>query len=311
MTNLIFFFIIRKRKQDYIMLKTIVFITLINFSFLNGGLLRLYDEASETRQGLFDVKKGMGKEDVLYIMGYPYQVEQCKSPCRTFEVWYYIYRKPDLTQTRIIRRNLIPLVFYKNRLLGWGVNFYKRLMARDLERSRDGYTNDRDEWPRENHGYVPQPAEPSDTLGPYRGGDGSQSPQTQTPTESGAATQQPTQTQPDERSPSGNFYMFTNPAPSTETEPENGQKTQTPAKPPSKVAPAENNGRSKTPQSQPQNGQETKPSSTQPADNRKKGTQEIDSINQQTETQSSEQPIEKEQSGDQYLFTDPANTFDN
>jgi len=286
LTNLIFFFIIRKREQDYIMLKTIVFVILIVFSYLNGGLVRLYDQAAETRQGLFDVRKGMGKEDVLYIMGYPYQVEQCKSACRTFEVWFYIYRKPDLSQTRVVRRNLIPLVFYKNRLLGWGVNFYKRLMERDLERSREAYSNDREEWPKEDHGYVPQPAEPSDTLGPYRGSDSSPPTQsTQPSTGNGSATQQPTQTQPAERSPSGNFYMFTNPDSPIETEP---ASTQTPTE----------NNETQTPQ----NGQATEPPSP-----RTNGTQ----TDQQSETQSSDQPVDTESPGDQYLFTPPSETFNN
>ena len=160
------------------MAKSIILSLFLCFASMEGGLIRLWDESAETRFGLYDVKKGMGKEDVLYIMGYPYQVKECPSGCRTYEIWFYIYQKPDFMQSRVMRRNLIPLVFYKNRLLGWGNKFYKHLFDLDGQREKNAYEDskqykdNKDHWPATDHRYVPHPTEKTDTddptLGTYR-----------------------------------------------------------------------------------------------------------------------------------------------
>lgn len=142
------------------------FILLLSlFTCLEAGTLRLYDEAAETQSAMLHMKKGMTKEDVLYIMGYPYQAQNEKAGGRCYEVWYYFYKKPSLSQRRILRRNLIPLIFYKNHLHGWGESDYKRLFETEKEQMRRTrlkeieYSNDRDEWPAKDHGYVPSPRE--------------------------------------------------------------------------------------------------------------------------------------------------------
>lgn len=147
------------------MLKKVTFLVLFTFTFLDAGTLRLYDEAIETQSGLLHLRKGMVKEDVLYIMGYPYQVQTEKSGTKCFEIWLYFYKKPSLSQKRILRRNLIPLIFYKNHLLGWGDKEYQYFVGTDnqgIRRAREHeprYTNDKEEWPTKDHGYVPSPSE--------------------------------------------------------------------------------------------------------------------------------------------------------
>lgn len=147
------------------MLKKGIFFLLFAFSFLDAGTLRLYDEAAETQSGLLHLRKGMTKEDVLYILGYPYQVQTEKAGNKCFEVWMYFYKKPSLSQRRILRRNLIPLIFYKNQLLGWGNKEYQHFIGVDSSAARRAnerepqYTNDKEEWPANEPGYIPSPRE--------------------------------------------------------------------------------------------------------------------------------------------------------
>jgi len=147
------------------MLKKGFILILSLFSLLEAGTLRLYDEAAETQSAILHLKEGMTKEDVLYIMGYPYQAQNEQAKGRCYEVWLYFYKKPSLSQKRILRRNLIPLIFYKNHLYGWGESDYNKLFESEKEQKRRArlkdvkYSDEKHEWPATEHGYVPSPKE--------------------------------------------------------------------------------------------------------------------------------------------------------
>jgi|GEM_PF-1877612 len=194
-----------------------ILVLFLFFSQLEAGVVRLYDEAAETRIGMKQLRRGMGKEDVLYILGYPYQVEKCCIDGKDFEVWYYVYRKPSLSQRAIVRRNLTPVVFYQNRLTGWGDDYFKHLNDHDNAQDRKAhddsrkYSDDEDEWPAKDHRIVPKPKTQDDQEKPLL-----KAPQ-------GGTLIDTPENEPDDKSPDaqdgpGDMYIFTDIPPDTRKE---------------------------------------------------------------------------------------------
>jgi hypothetical protein len=94
-------------------------------------------------------------------MGGPNKSEQKKYESSIYTVWYYITEPPILGQSRLVSRNYTPLVFQSDKLIGWGKKFYRYTFDIDNERykqaeeSRQAYTDDKEEWPRNEHSLIP------------------------------------------------------------------------------------------------------------------------------------------------------------
>lgn len=119
--------------------------------------------AEENRYKLSWVKVGMSKGNVYDKMGCPQRTEKVEVNGVHYEIWYYLTKRYALGQTRLLPQNTTPLIFKKNKLIGWGREFYNYLLNIDHEREirkfdeKDEYTNDEDEWPPNEHSQVPEP----------------------------------------------------------------------------------------------------------------------------------------------------------
>ena len=122
-----------------------------------GSPLQTSVEAERHLSNMTDVEIGMSQSDVRSIMGNPYKVEKRTMEGIVYEVWYYITRGALLSQTRLIDSNFTPLVFLSGYLRGWGWNYYNYLFDinnarfRREEEMRQRYTDDRNEWPPNEH----------------------------------------------------------------------------------------------------------------------------------------------------------------
>jgi outer membrane protein assembly factor BamE (lipoprotein component of BamABCDE complex) len=137
--------------------------------FLTGcaktSLMQSGSEAEYNQYYIGKLRMGMTEDEVWDMMGRPYKTESRPVKGNMYDVWYYVTKGKILGQTKILSRNLTPLVFKDKILKGWGRRYYKYLLdiddARERAESREHqkYTNDKDEWPPEEHGYVPSPYE--------------------------------------------------------------------------------------------------------------------------------------------------------
>lgn len=145
----------------------LAFLLIIFFisSCANQGLLKSGAEAETNLYYIGHLRIGMSEEEVWDMMGRPYKVQNKVVHGQPFTVWYYITKGKILGQTKILARNLTPLVFQDKVLKGWGRRYYHYLLdidngrARYESRERQKYTDDRDEWAPDDHGYVPSPYE--------------------------------------------------------------------------------------------------------------------------------------------------------
>jgi len=138
------------------------------FCFTGCAKTSLMQSGSEAEYNQYYISKlriGMTEDEVWDLMGRPYKTESRPVKGDTYDVWYYVTKGKILGQTKMLSRNLTPLVFKDKVLKGWGRRYYKYLLdiddARERAESREQqkYTDERDEWPPEEHGYVPSPYE--------------------------------------------------------------------------------------------------------------------------------------------------------
>jgi len=134
------------------------------YSSLNTGAI-----ADQNKYSFSQIEVGMNREEVFQIMGSPEMIENIALEDKEYEVWYYITQKFAFGQTQVLSRNLTPLVFQDDTLQGWGRPFYRKLLQKDQEDQerkeyyeRKRYTDDEEEWPKDEHGYVPSPSEQKD-----------------------------------------------------------------------------------------------------------------------------------------------------
>jgi len=119
--------------------------------------------AEENRYRLSWIKVGMSKSSVYNKVGCPQRTEKVDINGVNYEIWYYLTKRYALGQTRLLPQNTTPLIFRKNKLIGWGREYYNYLLNVDNEREvrksneRQEYTNDEDEWPSNKHSQVPEP----------------------------------------------------------------------------------------------------------------------------------------------------------
>jgi len=98
------------------------------------GCMTLAQFRLENRQNLLKLSIGMTKQEVLDIMGdktardgiitanNPYRSEILQGKDKTFEVFYY-YTNIKSLDSAITDDELIPLVFDKGELIGWGWSY--------------------------------------------------------------------------------------------------------------------------------------------------------------------------------------------
>lgn len=133
---------------------------LITASPVFAGQLRYADEADEARSAMLQLRRGMSKEDVLFLLGYPYKAEREMLEGKRYEIWYYITDRPSLSQTRMLPRDLSPVVFDdENILIGWGRPYYRKVFERNGEIQDQTSQPSKQGWTPAEHGYVPSPRE--------------------------------------------------------------------------------------------------------------------------------------------------------
>ncbi|NGX49620.1 MAG: hypothetical protein K940chlam5_01219, partial [Candidatus Anoxychlamydiales bacterium] len=77
-------------------------------------------------------------------------------------------------QSKLITRNFTPVVFESGHLIGWGNNFYKYTFDIDDEKQkreeekRQKYTNDKGEWPKNEHTIIAPLNEQKSTVTPSK-----------------------------------------------------------------------------------------------------------------------------------------------
>lgn len=152
-------------------MKKVLLITILSI-FLSGcatTLIKTGAIADENRINMASLKVGMSKGQVSYVMGSPYKIENSKYNGVSYTTWFYITEAMILGQTQLVGKNLTPLIFQSNKLLGWGRNFYKftfdisrEKWKRELEKKQK-YTDDKEEWPRNQHLMIPAMNEKSTT----------------------------------------------------------------------------------------------------------------------------------------------------
>ncbi|MBN2479743.1 MAG: DUF3192 domain-containing protein [Parachlamydiales bacterium] len=138
-------------KKVFFSLLLLIFSSCSTNSIQSGAL------AEQNRINILDLRVGMNQEDVLDVMGHPYDKEFRKVGNVQYEVWLYITKATFLGQSQLITRNFTPLVFRDETLKGWGWQYYKFVFNVDNEHEkrkeevRQKYTNDKEEWPRNEH----------------------------------------------------------------------------------------------------------------------------------------------------------------
>ena len=129
-----------------------------------GSTMRTGLKSDENVQNLANLRIGMTEEDVLTVMGRPYKSESYVIDQKNYDIWFYITEPTILGQSKPSQQNFTPVIFKDNILVGWGNNYYNYLMDIDNSREkyreaeRQKYTNDRDEWPRNEHVIIPPPS---------------------------------------------------------------------------------------------------------------------------------------------------------
>lgn len=138
-----------------------LFFSLLLFVGCAGSPLATGAKAEENTFNMAYIRIGMSEDQVYNVMGRPYDIETYEMDEEYFEVWFYVTRRVDLGQTRLVPGNFTPLVFQDGFLVGWGKNYYNHLLdienAREKRREdlRQRYTDDDDEWPPHTHQIIP------------------------------------------------------------------------------------------------------------------------------------------------------------
>lgn len=122
--------------------------------------------SEQNRYNLSQLRVGMTEKQVIHLMGYPYQIEVYETEEESYDIWYYITKKTQMTQTKILPRNLTPVIFQDKILQGWGRKYYLHItedethIQRKEHEKKEQYTDDPDEWPKDEHRMVTPPPPP-------------------------------------------------------------------------------------------------------------------------------------------------------
>jgi hypothetical protein len=77
------------------------------------------------------LKVGMDCQTVFTIMSHPYRQEAYELDGDSYEILYYVTRATVLGQTRMVPRNVTPLVFKNGRLMGWGWPYWDLVINKE------------------------------------------------------------------------------------------------------------------------------------------------------------------------------------
>ena len=85
-----------------------------------------YYEAKQNRENVEKLKVGMSKDEVIAVMGEPVKGEVY---CKPNVIFYYTETK--WSDGNITSDECTPLLFEKNKLIGFGADFYKDYTQKD------------------------------------------------------------------------------------------------------------------------------------------------------------------------------------
>ena len=137
-----------------------VFIILLFLISCSRTILKTGSISEENNRNMSSLEVGMNSKQVLNIMGRPDKIEEKKYENETFVVWYYITEPMTLGQSELITRNLTPLVFEMDRLIGWGRKFYNYTFDindekwKRQEEKNQQFSDDKTKWPRNEHAII-------------------------------------------------------------------------------------------------------------------------------------------------------------
>lgn len=83
------------------------------------------------------VHKGMTDEQVFQVMSYPDKQAVFETDQGEYQVWYYVTRGTVMDQSRLLPRNLTPLVFKDGVLVGRGYDYVHWLADKQKNRGNE------------------------------------------------------------------------------------------------------------------------------------------------------------------------------
>jgi hypothetical protein len=126
----------------------------------------------------------MDQETVLKIMHAPYDTEVFRVGEDKYDVWFYVTTVTVLGQSRMVPKNLTPLIFRNQTLVGVGYDYYHWLQSSEkpsrslpssesevlenkgLERELEKSLHPKTSVPQQTETLVPTPSSPSTKLAP-------------------------------------------------------------------------------------------------------------------------------------------------
>jgi outer membrane protein assembly factor BamE (lipoprotein component of BamABCDE complex) len=95
---------------------------------LNNDSLETSSVAENNRYRLRQLCVGMREEEVFARMGVPVKQEQVEIGDDDYDIWFYVTRGTVLDQEAYTHRNLTPIIFKNDKMIGSGYTLYDRVM---------------------------------------------------------------------------------------------------------------------------------------------------------------------------------------
>ena len=103
-------------------------LAVILFAGCKGSVGNTQAEASRNRKALLSLEMEMTEDEVLSIMGKPGKKERHSFDDRTIEFWLYLTEGITVEYESNWDSDYTPLAFEGGKLIGWGRNFYDRIL---------------------------------------------------------------------------------------------------------------------------------------------------------------------------------------
>ena len=111
------------------MIKTAVpLLFLILFAGCGASATKTREEAQKNRNAILSLEIGMTEDEVLATMGKPRKIEIQSSNNRNIELWLYLTEGLIINDGIVRHSDHTPLAFENGKLIGWGRNFYDRIL---------------------------------------------------------------------------------------------------------------------------------------------------------------------------------------
>jgi hypothetical protein len=95
---------------------------------LSNNTLETHAIAENNIYRLRQLCVGMSEDEVFVRMRAPVKEEQVVIENDQYDIWFYITKRTSLDQDHLMRRNLTPLIFKNERLIGSGYTLYDRVI---------------------------------------------------------------------------------------------------------------------------------------------------------------------------------------